>query len=77
MTTADRADALRTQIDRFRRPPLNEVDLKPASAYEAVTRTMVEQVAEDLKEIKGRLNGLLWMVAGTVVVEVVMRLVER
>jgi hypothetical protein len=49
------------------------VELRPGSAYEAVTRQMVEGLAEDLKEIRGRLNGLLWMVAGAIVLDVVMR----
>jgi hypothetical protein len=50
------------------------VDLSPASAYEAVTRQMVEALADDLREIKGRLNGLLWMVAGAIVIDIVIRL---
>jgi hypothetical protein len=50
------------------------VDLSPASAYEAVTRQMVEALADDIREIKGRLNGLLWMVAGAIVIDIVIRL---
>jgi hypothetical protein len=50
------------------------VDLSPASAYEAVTRQMVEALADDLREIKGRLNGLLWMVAGAILIDVLIRL---
>jgi hypothetical protein len=50
------------------------IDLSPASAYEAVTRQMVEALADDLREIKGRLNGLLWMVAGAIVIDIVIRL---
>jgi hypothetical protein len=50
------------------------VDLSPASAYEAVTRQMVEALADDLREIKGRLNGLLWMVAGAIVIDILLRL---
>lgn len=50
------------------------VEMKPASAYEAVTRQMVEALADELKEIKGRLNGLLWMVGGAMVLDVAMRL---
>jgi hypothetical protein len=50
------------------------VDLSPASAYEAVTRQMVEALADDLREIKSRLNGLLWMVAGAIVIDLVIRL---
>ena len=50
------------------------LDLGPASAYEAVTRQMVEGLARELGEIKGRLNGLLFMVAGAVVIDVALRL---
>ena len=54
-------------------PTTGAVDLAPASAYEALTRQMVEGLAADLDEIKGRLNGLLWMVAGAIVLDVVIR----
>ena len=64
---------LRTRLGRLRERP--GVELAPASAYEAVTRQMVEGLAKDLDEIKGRLGGLLWMVAGAIVVDVVSRLV--
>jgi hypothetical protein len=47
--------------------------MRPGSAYEAVTRQMVEGLADDLKEIRGRLNGLLWMVAAAILLDVVMR----
>jgi uncharacterized protein YjeT (DUF2065 family) len=50
------------------------VDLGPASAYEALTRQMVEQVVDELDEIKGRLNGLLFLVTGAVIVDALTRL---
>lgn len=50
------------------------VDLSPVSAYEVVTRQMVETVKDDLTEIKGRLNGLIVMVAGALIVNIVLRL---
>ncbi len=49
------------------------VSLEPASAYEAVTRQMVLGMGEDLREIKARLNGLLFMIAGAVLLEVIVR----
>ena len=52
----------------------SSVEMRPGSAYEAVTRQMVEGLADELKEIRGRLNGLLWMVAGAIFLDVVMRL---
>ncbi len=56
--------------DGHRRP----IELGPASAYEALTRQMVERMADDLAEIKGRLNGLLFLVAGAVIIDAVTRL---
>jgi hypothetical protein len=63
--------------DRVTAAPDNgkgKVSLEPASAYEAVTRQMVLSLSEELKEIKARLNGLLFMVAGSVLLEVALRL---
>ena len=56
--------------DRYRPP----VELGPASAYEALTRQMVERMTDDLDEIKGRLNGLLFLVAGAVILDALARL---
>jgi hypothetical protein len=74
VATDTKAEALREQIRHLRREPVTGVDLKPASAYEAVTRQMVESLGNDLREIKERLNGLLWMVAGTILAEIVLKL---
>ena len=74
----DPAEALREQVARLQgsraRKERKPLDLGPLSAHEAMTRQMVEALAEDLKEIKGRLNGLLFMVAGAILVDVVIRL---
>ncbi len=48
--------------------------LAPGSIYEAVTRQMVQGLVEDVQEIKGRLNGLLFMVAGAIVLDLAIRL---
>ncbi|MGI8643679.1 MAG: hypothetical protein ACR2LS_06135 [Thermomicrobiales bacterium] len=69
----DRATALRSKVRHFRSRAGPGIDLVPASAYEAVTRQMVEGLEEDLAEIKGRLNGLLWMMAGAIVVDILAR----
>ena len=75
MATDARTEAFRQRIRTRRREPVPSVDLRPASAYEVVTRQMVESLARDLREIKERLNGLLWMVAGTILAEIVLRLI--
>lgn len=76
----DEGAALRGAVGRWRergrdRERVGEgVAMNPASAYEAVTRQMVEALAADLAEIKGRLNGLLWMLAGTMALDVALRM---
>jgi hypothetical protein len=50
------------------------VDLNPRSAHEAITRQMVTDLAADVAEVKTRVNAVLWLVAGAVTVDVVMRL---
>jgi hypothetical protein len=50
------------------------MELGTPSVYEAVTRRMVETMAEELKEIKTRLNSLLFMVAGAILVDLALRL---
>ncbi|HKP52550.1 MAG TPA: hypothetical protein VJ183_07850 [Chloroflexia bacterium] len=52
------------------------VDEKPRSVYEVVTRQMLLELKEDLAEVKGRVNTLLWLVLGAAVVEFIMRLVR-
>lgn len=57
-------------------PPEHEpVDLRPVSAYEAITRQMVESLGEELREIKGRLNGLIFMMLGAILLEFVSRMI--
>jgi hypothetical protein len=52
------------------------LDEKPKSVYEVVTRQMLIGLKEDVAEVKGRVNTLLWVVLGATVVEFVMRLVR-
>ena len=75
--TDERAQRLRRAIDGLRaagHPGLEALDLTPKSAHEALTRQMVTDLAADLGEVKGRVNAVLWLVAGAVAVDVVMRL---
>jgi hypothetical protein len=57
--------------------PAEGIDVRPANAYEAVTRQMVETLQEDLREIKGRLNTLLFAIVGGMAVDVITRVLSR
>jgi hypothetical protein len=69
--------SLRAVLRRFRRPPPEPaLSLAPRSAYEAVTRQQVEDLRQELHELRTRVNALLFGIAATflaVVVDVVMR----
>jgi len=43
------------------------------SAFEAVTRQMVKVVSEELREIRHRVDNLLWMVAGAILLDTALR----
>ena len=73
-------DGLRTQVRKLRcdrgkdREGEQGVELRPANAYEAVTRQMVEDIAADVREIKGRLNNLLFMIVAAVLLDIIARM---
>lgn len=49
------------------------IDLDPKSTYEVITREKVEHFADELKEIRYRVNGIFYMVIGSVLVDVLLR----
>jgi hypothetical protein len=54
----------------------SEVDERPKSVYELITRRMLEDLREDISEVKGRVNALLWLMVGAILMELVMRVFE-
>ncbi len=72
-------DAFRAELQRLRADAADApdpLDLGPASGYEAVTRQMVESLAGDIREIKGRLNGLLFTLIGGIMLEIAIRIIS-
>lgn len=51
------------------------VDLSPASAYEAVTRQMVNDLAREIGHLRRRVDSLFYVVVSAIVVDVLLRLV--
>ena len=52
------------------------LDLDPRSTYEVLTRQMVSGMADELREIRQRVNGLLFITVAAVITDVVLRLVR-
>ena len=51
------------------------VDTAPGCAFGAVLEGHVEDLEKALSELRGRVNGLLFLVVGAVIVEVVLQLI--
>lgn len=49
------------------------VDLDPKSTYEVITREKVEHINNELKEIRFRVNGIFYLVIGSVLLDVLPR----
>lgn len=45
------------------------VDLDPKSTYEVITREKVEHIDDELKEIRYRVNGIFYLVIGSVLLD--------
>jgi hypothetical protein len=54
-------------------PTREPVDLQPSSTYEAITRQMVESLADDMKEIKSRINNIFYVVIGGILLDMLTR----
>ncbi|HEX9990035.1 MAG TPA: hypothetical protein VGE45_16375 [Chloroflexia bacterium] len=52
------------------------IDDKPKSVYEMMTRQMLLELKDSVGEVKGRVNTLLWLVIGAILLELVMKLVR-
>jgi hypothetical protein len=52
------------------------IEEAPACVYGRLTREMLEQVQRELAEIKSRINLLLFSVAGAVILELAIRLMQ-
>lgn len=70
----ERLRAVRTERDAGGREAERIVDLDPRSAYELLTRQMVGDLGDELREIRQRVNGLLFVTVGAVIADVVPRL---
>lgn len=63
-------------VTTYLNPPRDQsahVDLDPKSTYEVITREKVENFADELKEIRQRVNGIFYLVIASVLVDVLLR----
>ena len=52
------------------------IDLAPSSGFDVLIQEQIRGLEDGLKEIKGRVNGMIFLVAGIVIVQVVLRVIS-
>ena len=76
MTDRER-DALRdgtTLRQLVKRKAPSEVQLEPSSAFEAITRQMVDDLRGEILAVRSRLDSLFSVVIGAIVLDLLLRL---
>ena len=69
------SEELKRAIRRLSRPSEPGVDLSPQTPFEALLAERIKGLERQVDELKGRVNGLIFLVAGAVIVQVVLNLV--
>ena len=70
------SDPLKDAIRRLRRPrpPEAEVSLSPASTFDALLDQRLDHLERQVDELKTRINGLMFLVIGAVVAQIILSL---
>ncbi len=70
------SERLQETIRKLRRPTEPAVDLSPRTPFDAILAEQIRGLERQVDDLKGRLNGLILLVAGAVIVQVVLGLVR-
>ena len=73
-TTAARTGRCLPRARRELQPATDPVNLDPATAYEVLTRRMVEDLAADVASMRGRIDTMFWVVIVSVVTDALLRM---
>ena len=68
------SDELKNAIRKLRKPSSPAVDLSPASTFDALLEQRIGHLERNVDELKTRVNGLVFLVAGAVIVQIVLGL---
>ncbi len=66
------SEELKEAIRRLKRPVVPGVDLSPRSAFDALLDERLKALEHQVNELKGRVYGLMFLVIGAVVVQIVL-----
>ena len=66
------SNELKDALRKLRRPRAPEVDLSPASTFDALLDQRLRHLERHVEELKTRINGLVFLVIGAVVAQIVL-----
>ncbi len=66
------SDELKDALQKLRRPRAPQVDLSPASTFDALLDQRLGHLERHVEELKTRINGLVFLVIGAVVAQIVL-----
>ncbi len=66
------SEDLQEAIRRLRKPAPAAVDLPPRSPFDALLDQRIKGLEHQVEELKGRVYGLMFLVVGAVVVQIVL-----
>ncbi|MBI2856275.1 MAG: hypothetical protein HYX93_05450 [Chloroflexi bacterium] len=68
---------MRDAVSNLRRPLAHGVDLSPASTFDALLDQRIRDLERHVGELKTRVNGLLFLVVGAVIAQIVLGLLGQ
>ena len=66
------SDDLKKAIRRLSKPAAAGIDLSPRSPFDALLDARLKGLEQQVDELKGRVHGLMLLVAGAVIVQLVL-----
>ena len=70
------SDEMREAAKRLRRDLWDGVDLSPRSAFDALLDARLNTLERQVDDLKGRVNGLIFLVVGAVIAQIVIGLLS-
>ena len=70
------SEEIREAAKRLRRDLWDGVDLSPRSAFDALLDARLNVLERQVDELKGRVNGLIFLVIAAVIVQIVISLLN-
>lgn len=67
-----KSEQLKGLLRKLRKPPTKGLDLAPTTPFDALLEERLKGLERQVEELKGRVNGLIFLVVGAVVAQVVL-----